>query len=355
METHVFIKFDSALDATHAKCYLDHHGYPVSFVTPLVYAQAKYQDPTAVDPSEGQIYLLAETPDATKLTDPNTVLRACIDILQDIGLVRGIAQLSDGHPFMLRVEFDSVDAANRAVQILTRNTTWSTFEKDPLKVTVQCKPWSEVRSGTPAVPETLILNGSAFRNHGFDQHNRVRRERILDGSDIRTTVMLRNIPNKMDWLSLKQLIDQHCLGSYDFLYLRIDFSTGCNVGYAFVNFVDTSAMIALLDHIEFRTWKGFRSAKAAEVSYATIQGREALVAKFRNSSVMHETPYCRPRLLISCEDTTAVTRIGTEIDFPGADNAAKLHRSIDNARSMGLFPPHAAGSADRARYGHASG
>ena len=36
--------------------------------------------------------------------------------------------------------------------------------------------------------------------HPHDQHNRVRRERILDGSDVRTTIMLRNIPNKMDWV-----------------------------------------------------------------------------------------------------------------------------------------------------------
>jgi hypothetical protein len=35
-------------------------------------------------------------------------------------------------------------------------------------------------------------------DHPYDQHNRVRRERILDGSDVRTTVMLRNIPGKLD-------------------------------------------------------------------------------------------------------------------------------------------------------------
>ena len=50
------------------------------------------------------------------------------------------------------------------------------------------------------------------------------------------------------------------------------------------------------DKIERRCWVGYRSGKAAEISFATIQGREALIQKFRNSSVMQETPFCRPRL-----------------------------------------------------------
>jgi hypothetical protein len=40
-----------------------------------------------------------------------------------------------------------------------------------------------------------------FLRHPSDQHNKVQRERIEAGTDVRTTVMLRNIPNKMDWVS----------------------------------------------------------------------------------------------------------------------------------------------------------
>jgi hypothetical protein len=48
-------------------------------------------------------------------------------------------------------------------------------------------------------PSAGPFNGP-YQRHPADQHNRVRRERILDGSDVRTTIMLRNIPNKMDWV-----------------------------------------------------------------------------------------------------------------------------------------------------------
>jgi hypothetical protein len=103
-------------------------------------------------------------------------------------------------------------------------------------------------------------------------------------------------------MALKNILDKFAFGTYDFVYLRIDFKSGCNVGYAFINFADANGMLSLIDRMERRLWPGFNSDKTAEISYATIQGREALVQKFRNSSVMQETPYCRPRLMYTLVD-----------------------------------------------------
>jgi hypothetical protein len=74
-----------------------------------------------------------------------------------------------------------------------------------------------------------------------NHHNHVDIERIRSGQDVRTTIMLRNIPNKVTQADLKTIVDQSSLGKYDFMYLRIDFANDCNVGYAFINFVDVSS------------------------------------------------------------------------------------------------------------------
>jgi hypothetical protein len=141
-------------------------------------------------------------------------------------------------------------------------------------------------------------------------------------------------------MALKNLIDIACFGTYDFLYLRIDFHTGNNVGYAFINFTEANGMLMLIDRIEHKFFPGFPRYKSAKISYATIQGREALVQKFRNSSVMQETPFCRPHLIVTEEEAKLMRQVrltGTVQPFPRPDNMSKLQRSIDSARSAGLY------------------
>ncbi|CAK7203559.1 hypothetical protein SEUCBS139899_006293 [Sporothrix eucalyptigena] len=113
-------------------------------------------------------------------------------------------------------------------------------------------------------------------------HNQVDVNRIRDGVDVRTTIMLRNIPNKVDQRMLKAIIDESSWGKYDFMYLRIDFANDCNVGYAFINFAD-----------------------------------------------LYYTVGCpTPELA------------GREEEFPGPDNPSKMKRSCENAEHVGLFTPH---------------
>ena len=59
----------------------------------------------------------------------------------------------------------------------------------------------------------------------------------MTGEDKRTTLMVKNIPNKYTQKMLLATIDEHFKGQYDFFYLPIDFKNKCNVGYAFLNMV----------------------------------------------------------------------------------------------------------------------
>ena len=235
--------------------------------------------------------------------------------------------------------------------------------------------------------------------------------------DRRTTLMIKNIPNKYTQKMLLQTMDEQFRGGYDFFYLPIDFKNKCNVGYAFINLVrfesgralacghaplgvpgvlagarvsrfvralcagaphvgngtplgasgcaacceraclrarplalwpslaagrlprpdgaaqrfclgrrssrmrpchpgtawrrrrraranrararaqvDPGWIPPLVQRFNAKKWEKFNSEKVCHISYARIQGKQALVTHFQNSSLMHEDKRCRPVL-----------------------------------------------------------
>ncbi|XP_010538223.1 PREDICTED: protein MEI2-like 5 [Tarenaya hassleriana] len=119
-------------------------------------------------------------------------------------------------------------------------------------------------------------------------------EKIISGEDSRTTLMIKNIPNKYTSKMLLAAIDEKNKGTYDFLYLPIDFKNKCNVGYAFINMLSPNLIIPFYEAFNGKKWEKFNSEKVASLAYARIQGKTALIAHFQNSSLMNEDTRCRP-------------------------------------------------------------
>ncbi|KAL3345050.1 hypothetical protein AABB24_024151, partial [Solanum stoloniferum] len=124
-------------------------------------------------------------------------------------------------------------------------------------------------------------------------------DKIRCGEDTRTTLMIKNIPNKYTSKMLLAAIDEQHKGTFDFLYLPIDFKNKCNVGYAFINMLSPSLIIPFYEAFNGKKWEKFNSEKVAALAYARIQGKTALVAHFQNSSLMNEDKRCRPILFHS--------------------------------------------------------
>lgn len=123
-----------------------------------------------------------------------------------------------------------------------------------------------------------------------------------NSSEARTTVMIKNIPNKYSQQMLLSMLDQHCIScneritdpsepfsAYDFVYLPIDFKNKCNLGYAFVNMTTSKATWKLYKAFHKQPWEAFNSRKICEVTYARVQGRVALEDHFRNSKFACDT------------------------------------------------------------------
>ncbi|KAF2666250.1 hypothetical protein BT63DRAFT_361484, partial [Microthyrium microscopicum] len=131
----------------------------------------------------------------------------------------------------------------------------------------------------------------------------------------RTSIMVRNIPNKMQPWELKRLLDAVIPGRYDFMYLRLDFRNQCNVGYAFINVVESTDLVPLSAFLTGVRWGILGSNKVPKLCFGTIQGLPALTSHFQNSSVMAQWAPLRAHTYYTCLDQPGKVP-GREAPFP---------------------------------------
>ncbi|TNV78634.1 hypothetical protein FGO68_gene384 [Halteria grandinella] len=112
---------------------------------------------------------------------------------------------------------------------------------------------------------------------------RISPERIL--SDKRTSLMIKNIPNKYTQRTLKETLEESHKQAFDFLYLPIDFKNGCNVGYAFINMRNAEAVLTFYRKYNGQRWGMFNSEKVCEITYARLQGFKAMHRHFQTSTI----------------------------------------------------------------------
>jgi len=103
-----------------------------------------------------------------------------------------------------------------------------------------------------------------------------------------TTLMVRNIPNLYTRTMLIEELDSLGFrGEFNFIYLPIDKSTEWNVGYAFVNFVDSNVaaqFTKIMTNYKFCQFD-HGSGKVAQVSVAHIQGLQKNLEHYSNTAV----------------------------------------------------------------------
>ncbi|PIN19031.1 hypothetical protein CDL12_08290 [Handroanthus impetiginosus] len=161
-------------------------------------------------------------------------------------------------------------------------TSFSTLEKKPPVK----REWRPARKS--ARPE--------FKVSGDGSGGGSQSPTFLDGelsNSSNTTVMIKNIPNKLRRDFMLKFLDEYCKEhhlEYDFLYLPMDFRKKDNLGYAFVNFTSAVAAMKFKEIVQNYKWgmvHGDRgpitSKKICETTWARIQGKEALVRRFKNS------------------------------------------------------------------------
>jgi hypothetical protein len=120
-------------------------------------------------------------------------------------------------------------------------------------------------------PQNLTSSTDPEKSNDPDPMFVVRPQSIRCGEDKRTTIMVRNIPNKYSQrmlldemnghryhFSLPQflLISSTNRSNIDFLYLPMNARRNCSIGYAFVNFLSPAEALNFYTEFHGRRWQG---------------------------------------------------------------------------------------------------
>lgn len=182
---------------------------------------------------------------------------------------------------------------------------------------------------SPHATSTLHVRAPGVPPPPISEKNQLDLKKIEQGLDTRTTVMIKNIPNKMSDKDLMSFIAKVCPRRIDFMYLRMDFQNGCNVGYAFVNFITVEDLLRFTKARLGVKWNMYSSEKVLQMCYANYQGKEALIEKFKNSCIMDEQESYRPKIFHS-----SGPKQGLPEPFPAPTHLRRKERSLSNRGAL---------------------
>jgi len=110
-------------------------------------------------------------------------------------------------------------------------------------------------------------------------------KKILTFEDKRTTLMIRNIPNKFTKDNFLYLFNKEFEGKFNCFLLPTDFNEKKNFGYCFINFLNPLDIIYFYYKFNGKNWPGTNSKKICEIIYSKIQGINKMIRHYPIKSI----------------------------------------------------------------------
>jgi hypothetical protein len=102
-------------------------------------------------------------------------------------------------------------------------------------------------------------------------------ENILRNRDKRTTLIIRNIPNKYTIALLIKELNINFENKFDIVYLPQDYINNSNLGFGFINFVNPFHLVLFYEEFINKKWNFFNSKKRCNLAYSKYQGKNELI------------------------------------------------------------------------------
>lgn len=100
---------------------------------------------------------------------------------------------------------------------------------------------------------------------------------ILKYKDKRTTLIIRNIPNKYNISLLLIELNEKFKNKFDMIFLPQDKIKDSNLGFGFINFLNPLNLILFYDEFTGKKWNYFNSPKRCFLAYSNFQGKNELI------------------------------------------------------------------------------
>jgi RNA recognition motif-containing protein len=115
-----------------------------------------------------------------------------------------------------------------------------------------------------------------YNNH-LNQYS-ISLEKIENGEDKRTSVIIKNIPNTLNKENIKQILEG--VGNINYLYLPFDKVMNRNLGFAFINVVNYKNIINLYKRLKEYKFENNEFKNNIEINYSKVQGKNNLSNMF---------------------------------------------------------------------------
>ena len=108
-------------------------------------------------------------------------------------------------------------------------------------------------------------------------------EKIENGEDKRTSVMIKNLPSSITKEHFKNILGD--VGNINYVYLPYDKKNNKFLGFAFVNVVNYKTLIQIHHKLYGRKLDNYEMKKNIEICYSKVQGKNELIQMFSKNKM----------------------------------------------------------------------
>ena len=150
----------------------------------------------------------------------------------------------------------------------------------PINILINNLPFYNINifnNNNPFLNQTISERSLTGQYNIDNPYNIINLDNIIKNIDKRTTLIIRNIPNKYTIPLLLIELNEDFRGKFDTIYLPQDKIRDSNLGFGFINFINPFHLILFYEKFMGKKWNFFNSQKKCFLAYSNYQGKNDLV------------------------------------------------------------------------------